>query len=720
MSELKKNIIIYVQSALFFICLIIPGLEIVYDMGIFRISRFYFGCYCFMFLMIRLVLSLVEKDKMAIWLSVLTAGIIMAIFRDVELIENIIIALLFFLLFYLFVIKKIDRFGWIVVAVLMLGFWMKKGMPPKIVSVCLFVSLIYGIMKLTDNMSEYYSFVILLIGMLTLCIPAKDTPIQWNGIKRTITFVRNSSFRIVSEAEYFLEGLTDFNGAHKGYSDIGRLTGRITGKGREELIVRSSGQNKCRYLSGGVYKTLTVKGMTDKESMIETGSEWFVDYINSLYRADINKYEAACFSRIEKMDIEYRYIHTRDIFVPERFLYYNNDIPSSGNKYGRGFSYSVDYMAIDYASPYYLKVIDSAASGDMVYVSYEEIKDYVRTIYNIDIKKIISKEDYDRVVSCISDSGTFEEYLDTSLLKPEIQELTSEVTKDAKTDYEKAKAIETYLRGYKYDTSVDLKDSDNYVESFLFESCSGYCIHYASAMVLMLRSAGIPSRYISGFLKPDNHKQEKEEIISGDSAHAWVEAYLKGIGWIRLEPTRIMRRAEGITWGLEIVSTEETSGDILENYQAGFDQGQYYIEEHHLAENDEIPLNTVSKTSARDSELKFYLRVFFRFGRYILIMLGFMMLMLIIYRGARMYLYIKMQPEEKLKENIRIVCRRLDKLMPEGEEADSVMDYLRVIDDDNTRNELRSIFDEYYRVRFRGDAPSEELISRARSFRLEQ
>ena len=97
-----------------------------------------------------------------------------------------------------------------------------------------------------------------------------------------------------------------------------------------------------------------------------------------------------------------------------------------------------------------------------------------------------------------------------------------------------------------------------------------------------------------------------------------------------------------------------------------------------------------------------------------------MMLMLIIYRGARMYLYIKMQPEEKLKENIKIVCRRLDKLMPEGEEADSVMDYLRVIDDDNTRNELRSIFDEYYRVRFRGDAPSEELISRARSFRLEQ
>ena len=142
MSELKNNIIIYVQSALFFICLIIPGLEIVYDMGIFRISRFYFGCYCFMFLMIRLVLSLVEKDK--------TAGIIMAIFRDVELIENIIIALIFFLLFYLFVIKKIDRFGWIVMAVLMLGFWMKKGMPPKIVSVCLFVSLIYGIMKVNS------------------------------------------------------------------------------------------------------------------------------------------------------------------------------------------------------------------------------------------------------------------------------------------------------------------------------------------------------------------------------------------------------------------------------------------------------------------------------------------------------------------------------------------------------------------------------------------
>lgn len=74
------------------------------------------------------------------------------------------------------------------------------------------------------------------------------------------------------------------------------------------------------------------------------------------------------------------------------------------------------------------------------------------------------------------------------------------ITADAKTSYEKAKLIEAYLRNYTYDTSVDLRGSDNYINDFLFDKKSGYCIHYLATMVLLLRDAGIPARFASGYM----------------------------------------------------------------------------------------------------------------------------------------------------------------------------------------------------------------------------
>lgn len=80
------------------------------------------------------------------------------------------------------------------------------------------------------------------------------------------------------------------------------------------------------------------------------------------------------------------------------------------------------------------------------------------------------------------------------------------------------------------------------VEFFLGESRQGYCKHYASASVLVLRELGVPARYVSGYLVGD-YEEDKENgnytiTVRERNVHAWVEIYLEGIGWVPIEVTK--------------------------------------------------------------------------------------------------------------------------------------------------------------------------------------
>ena len=75
--------------------------------------------------------------------------------------------------------------------------------------------------------------------------------------------------------------------------------------------------------------------------------------------------------------------------------------------------------------------------------------------------------------------------MDTSMATQRIIDLTAKITEGCETDYEKAKAIETYLRQYSYSTQVVRAEGDNYIDRFLFEDEVGYCTYFASSMTLM-------------------------------------------------------------------------------------------------------------------------------------------------------------------------------------------------------------------------------------------
>ncbi|WP_103108334.1 DUF4129 domain-containing transglutaminase family protein [Brevibacillus reuszeri] len=131
-------------------------------------------------------------------------------------------------------------------------------------------------------------------------------------------------------------------------------------------------------------------------------------------------------------------------------------------------------------------------------------------------------------------------------LPPRVKELAQTVTKDAKTPYEKVRAIENYLRSsgkYKYETKdVPVpQEGQDFVDHFLFDSMRGYCDHFSTSMAVMLRTLDIPTRWVKGFapgerVGTDAQNNEIMEIRNKD-AHSWVEVYFPGHGWIPFEAT---------------------------------------------------------------------------------------------------------------------------------------------------------------------------------------
>lgn len=134
-----------------------------------------------------------------------------------------------------------------------------------------------------------------------------------------------------------------------------------------------------------------------------------------------------------------------------------------------------------------------------------------------------------------------EEIEDRYLQLPEssadrIGERAAAVTEDANTPYEQAVAIEDWLEANKsYSLDVDRPDGD-VAEEFIFEMERGYCTYYATAMVAMLRSQGVPARFAVGYTS-GQQVADDEWVVRGLDSHAWVEAYFPGVGWVEFDPT---------------------------------------------------------------------------------------------------------------------------------------------------------------------------------------
>jgi transglutaminase-like putative cysteine protease len=141
-----------------------------------------------------------------------------------------------------------------------------------------------------------------------------------------------------------------------------------------------------------------------------------------------------------------------------------------------------------------------------------------------------------------------EMYLQLPQLDPRIPALARQIAGAESTPLDQARAIERYLpSNYAYTLDLAGPAPADPLAHFLFDRRAGHCEYFASAMTILLRSLGVPARYVNGFLGGDYNDLGEDYIIRARNAHSWVEAYFPGFGWVTFDPTP---PAENIPVGL--------------------------------------------------------------------------------------------------------------------------------------------------------------------------
>lgn len=119
-----------------------------------------------------------------------------------------------------------------------------------------------------------------------------------------------------------------------------------------------------------------------------------------------------------------------------------------------------------------------------------------------------------------------------------IHEFAREVTKTAKTSFECAGTIEAYLQtNFTYQIDVQIRDPAHLLEEFLFTQRSGNCEYFATAMVYMLRTLGVPARIVTGYYSSEWNDYGDYFVVRQENAHSWVEVWFDNFGWMTFDPT---------------------------------------------------------------------------------------------------------------------------------------------------------------------------------------
>lgn len=147
--------------------------------------------------------------------------------------------------------------------------------------------------------------------------------------------------------------------------------------------------------------------------------------------------------------------------------------------------------------------------------------------------------------------NTIQRYLQLPSGMEGISRLARDIINPGDSTDQKAQKIEQYLmRNYSYSLSVPQPpEGMSPIDDFLFNTRKGYCEHYATAMVLMLRTLGTPARIVTGFFGGETNDYGQYILVRQSNAHSWVEADIDGI-WKRFDPTPPV--SEDVTSGISL------------------------------------------------------------------------------------------------------------------------------------------------------------------------
>jgi hypothetical protein len=167
-------------------------------------------------------------------------------------------------------------------------------------------------------------------------------------------------------------------------------------------------------------------------------------------------------------------------------------------------------------------------------------------------------------------------YLQLPRVDDRVLPLARQITFSADNNYDKAAAVERYLRThFGYTLQLPRTVPPDPIANFLFERKQGHCEYFASSMAIMLRTLGIPSRVVNGFRTGEFNDLTSQYLVRGSNAHSWVEAYFPGYGWIGFDPTPAAPLQMHTGWSRSMLYVDAMAS-FWREWVINYDKGHQY------------------------------------------------------------------------------------------------------------------------------------------------
>ena len=561
----------------------------------------------------------------------------------------------------------------------------------------------------------------LLLGALLMVLPMGEKPIDWSPLVREGSRLVRRVTDLADSMSYYL--FSGFEGGTytAGYSSLEATGGRLSDSERTQIILRTGEKPFYTYIDPDTSREMWVRRVVYLAGGRGADRRQLVRFLQFLHDCGVDRSHASLFSRVSEINVEYACLNTFDEIAPSASF-----LLRSGNKGGRkedgtriesgaaasmhrkGYRIDAKYLDIDYGSPYLTALLRKA--GEHVRedrLSYGEACRYAEDLYRIRLEDVLTRQEYEELSKEGPEDLTA--WTDVEGAGSRMKKLAAELTEGASDDYEKCRRIEKYLRQYRYDKGgspgrsphSDMTGSagmSDIADRFLFETGAGYCVHYTSSMVMLLRLCGIPARPVPGYRFAFPREQEDSYPVAGSMAHVWPEAYLGNAGWVPFEPTASFWAAEEYSWHK---AAPEPAGE---------EQDLPYPD----LPRPSLPLDTGEEESAPGNT---GLQILTTAGYLILVTVLILAAVIVCWALSGLIRYRVGSPEEKLAMDAEAIKKQIRRRAGEDfPDRGLLSDYVNRAPLD-LQDDIRHVFDAYYRILYgnagaAGVSPPENDLAR--------
>jgi len=157
---------------------------------------------------------------------------------------------------------------------------------------------------------------------------------------------------------------------------------------------------------------------------------------------------------------------------------------------------------------------------------------------------------------------------------PRIADLAKQITQRGTSIIDKATLVEGYLKkNYRYTLSLTWTPGTQPVATFLFDAKAGHCEYFASSMAILLRTVGVPTRIVNGFMMGEYNPVGGDYIVRQSDAHSWVEVYVPGHGWLEFDPTPPNPNHRDVDLAMQIFHYIDAMQLFWNSYILSYDSG---------------------------------------------------------------------------------------------------------------------------------------------------